>query len=263
MNPQRNDAKSGLNPPAQGATCPFPRVKTASRLRLALLGAIAFPAVLLADDCRVDVVVDVTNAGAQLAQPTADHPIYYFPFAQGYREMGDLKAAQPPPRPEAVEHLFFKALTADQYRYPTKQTPPTVLLVLQWGYVAPPLARAVVSGAQPLTSDNSDEFAFAFNLVGGDRLRPETGAGVDLDPQRAILTDAARQPRYFVTVTALDFKSALEKKRVLLWTARVSTEAEGLSVADALPTLIAAAGPHFGQATAKPLLFAAPIIRAD
>jgi hypothetical protein len=64
------------------------------------------------------------------------------------------------------------------------------------------------------------------------------------------LTDAARNPRYYVTVSALDFAAATrQKKAVVLWTAHVSTDLEGHTFEEVLPTLIASGAPMFGKDT--------------
>ena len=217
---------------------------------------------LLAQDCRVDVVVDMTEAGRAVARPTAERPVCYFPFARGYREMGEVRPGQQAlPAAESIEHLFFQALAADNYLLPTKQSAPSLLFVFEWGYIVPHVGRATGAGGRTEMSGNSSETDFALNLVGGQWLT--SAAADDLDLQKGILTDAAKLPRYFVMITALDFKASLQKKKVLLWVARASTEAAGLSLADAIPTLISAGVPKFGKATVKPILFAAPIVRGN
>ena len=37
---------------------------------------------------RVDVVVDMTEAGHKIVHPTADKPAYYLPLSVGYKEFG-------------------------------------------------------------------------------------------------------------------------------------------------------------------------------
>ena len=264
MNSKINESEKVLETSRLSGKFSSPGVKISSCIRLALGFAAAFSAgALRAQDCRVDLVIDMTDAGRALAQPTADSPAFYFPLAAGYREIGNIgkTSLQTSPPPATVENLFFGALAASNYRLLTKQSAPTLLLIFEWGYIVPHVGRAVGAGGTTELADDSDETAAMTSIVGGDWLNSLPMDDVGSESQ--VLLGAVKVPRYYVKITALDFKSSMQKKRVVLWIARVSTEAEGLSLADALPTLISAAGPKFGKETVKPLLFAAPVIHGN
>jgi uncharacterized protein (DUF2461 family) len=70
----------------------------------------------------------------------------------------------------------------------------------------------------------------------------------------------SRYPRYFLMVSALDFKAALRKEYIVLWTARVSTDLTGHSLDEVLPSLIAAGAPMFGRDTNGPDFSDRPIV---
>jgi len=231
-------------------------------LRSAFVLAALVPAGTLfaSDTIRADVLVDVTDAGGAVAPATPGQPVYYLPFPVGYHDKGGAKPGErTPPAPDQIEHLFAKALAADGYLLCSKQLPPSIVLTFEWGYAAPAIGRATVLGGRTEISDSDSDVMRT--IVGGKWL-----ANVQIDDpgaERQILQDAAGVPQYYATVTALDYKAMLQKKRVPLWIARLSTEAAGVSADDALATIIAAGGPRFGKRTMKPLLIVTPIVHPE
>jgi hypothetical protein len=82
-------------------------------------------------------------------------------------------------------------------------------------------------------------------------------------PRQDLAENATRAPRYYFMVSALDFKSAAEQKKfVVLWTARISTELAGHTLGEVLPTLITEGTPAFGRDTDGPHFSEDPIIPA-
>ena len=87
---------------------------------------------------RVDVVVDMTEAGHKIAHPTPDKPAFYLPLSVGYKEFGYAHHFQrPPPNAWDVEHALAKALYGQGYQLMTKTGHPSLVLVFWWGYMAP------------------------------------------------------------------------------------------------------------------------------
>ena len=87
---------------------------------------------------RVDVVVDMTEAGHKIAHPTPAQPAYYLPLSVGYKEFGFQHHFQrPPPNAWDVEHALAKALYNEGYQLMSKQGHPSLVLVFWWGYMAP------------------------------------------------------------------------------------------------------------------------------
>src|ERR1700733_11813401 len=89
-------------------------------LRIAFCLVALFPARAALDDddngLRVDVVVDMTEAGKQIPRPTPDHPAYYYPVIRGYTEGGNILVGEKPPPPTAdVMHMIAKALAEQGY----------------------------------------------------------------------------------------------------------------------------------------------------
>ncbi|HWA27405.1 MAG TPA: hypothetical protein VG734_17250 [Lacunisphaera sp.] len=70
------------------------------------------------------------------------------------------------------------------------------------------------------------------------------GAGAGYDD----LVSDIQAERYYITITAYDFKKLREtKKQVPLWSTRVSVEARNTRFDESLAVMVAAAGQHFGQ----------------
>ena len=246
------------------------------------------------DDLRVDVVVDTTDDGEKITPPTPDHPVYYYPVTKGYAPGGQPLSDEAPPPPKIeVQRLLGKALYEQGYRLNNKEHPATLLLMLWWGYLAP-----IVMEGGGSSSSSFDQGSSQMRGIGGGIGSNQAGAaavmglavhgmlptnveennnqmqelvlGSKFEPQSLqdhpslrleTAVEEARHPRYYLMVSALDFKAATEhKKLVVYWTARVSTELEGNTLAGVLPSLISSVAPHFGRDTDGPLLMGAKAV---
>ncbi len=253
-------------------------------LRIAVCLAALLPArAALADDSgdiKVDVVVDMTDAGRKIPRPTPEHPAYFYPVTRGYTEGGAvLTGEKPPPPPEEVQHLIAKALAEQGYLVATKH-PPSLALIFWWGYKAPDIIgvsgdqapssvggpgqtsvwQAALSGQLPQNiSANHNEME---ELVFGSEYAPDPLANSGSHPSLRVeaLTNAARVPRYYLMVSALDFNSAVKKKPIVLWTARISTSLWSHTLEQVLPTLIATGAPRFGRDTDGPQITTEPTV---
>jgi hypothetical protein len=265
-------------------------------IRMAVCLVILLPAraALAGDDSDigVDVVVNMTNEGRNVPPPTPDHPAYYYPVTRGYTEGGAILTSETAPPPTAdVQHMIAKALASQGYLLATRH-PPSLVLILWWGYkspelMAPPgeslpeegptLNLGAISGGPTARIANSPGASIpGFNFLGippnlsanhsemeelvfGSEYEPEPMQNLPSIRLEALI-NASRVSRYFLIVSALDFKAATEKRAVLLWTARVSTSQWGHSLDQVLPTLVATGAPMFGRDSYGPHLAAAPII---
>jgi hypothetical protein len=259
-------------------------------------------------DIRVDVVVDMTEAGHKIARPSPDKPVYYLPISVGYKEFGSVHDFQrPPPNPADVEHALALALYEQGYRLMSKEGHPSLALIFWWGYMAPQgveadnpnspaerpgsLQEGVAGntgeywGAGSRGSDNgagsdvpgqganvsgfpgSDfigiygEFP-AFHSLGeaaNEDIMLSLVAGKTIndhqkypDPRMDEIVQMAKQPRYYVMVSAFDFQAWLHHDPLLLWRAHVSTELWGRHFDEVIGTMITAAAPLFGRETVVP-----------
>ncbi len=197
-------------------------------------------------DTNVNVVVDMTDEGKKFAPPTKEKPAFYFPVVAGYREEGALVAGEKKPPTNPVAHLLAKALAAQNYYVVGTKTPaPTLLLVFHWGYMNPQIDENPDPDNPQKTFWNQREM---LALVAGNTLKNVGQFGFE----REDILQAAQDERYFVIVSAYDFKAATEKKKVLLWRAKMSTPSNRVSLAEVLPSMITAGGPRFGRETKLP-----------
>jgi hypothetical protein len=248
------------------------------------------------DEIQVDVVVDTTDAGEKIAPATPEHPVYYFPVTKGYVVGGKTLTDQAPPPPKpAVERLIAKALYAQGYRFCNAKNPPTLLLMLWWGYMAPILNEGTGTPDSSMNQGSSQMrgmggsfgsnqagagavFGAAMHgmlptnieenqnqmqeLVMGSKFEPDS---LQNHPSLRLDTaiESARNARYYLMISAMDLKEARDhKKFVVYWTARVSTDLEGHTLEGVFPTLINVGIPHCGRDTDGPLVMGAPLVPA-
>ena len=236
-------------------------------------------------DVRVDVVVDLTDAGKKIVRPAPDHPAYYVPFPMGYKEDGAVVVnfQKKPPSAVEVQAMMGRVLEQQGYRIMTKQDHPTLVLYYWWGYVAPQIVKwgnrqsqeeaagAPESGGY-VSMGQGDSFtneAEMLSIVAGETMDDKFDT---TDLQKMELVRAAQSARWYVLVSAFDFNSWLKNLKevkkgekavdqpVLLWRAHISTELWGHYLDQVLPTLIATAGPMLGRETKRPELIRVPII---
>ncbi len=206
-------------------------------------------------EADVNVVVDMTEDGRKVPPPTKEKPAIYYPVLAGYREEGSLVAGEKSPPPNSVAKLFAKALAGQHYYVFGAKTPaPTIILVFHWGYMNPKIDD---------TGDDENPQQIFWNqkemlaLVAGNTL----GNISSLSFEREDILQNARDDRYFAIVSAYDFAAAKEKKKKLLWQAKMSTPSNRVSLAEVIPSMITAGGPHFGRETKRPESIAAPLAK--
>jgi len=221
----------------------------------------------------------MTDAGKKVVRPTFDRPAYYFPLTVGYKEEGAFVPGQKAPSTLDVQHLIAKALYDQGYRVTNPLNTPSLVLVFWWGHIAPEEISTEVGPPQSNTDvfnkggfNAEDPRALVAELptdmAANEKQMISLVAGNTEDYQYATEKPNAkleqilvmeRAPRHFVIVSAFDFKDWSQHKTTLLWQAHVSTELEGHSLDEVLPTLIATAAPMFGRETTAPELIGAPV----
>ena len=212
-------------------------------------------------ETEVNIVVDLTADGKKVPPPSREHPAYYFPVVAGYREMGSPVAGEKSPPAAPVARLLAKALAAQGYLVMSEKTPPpSLLLVFHWGSLNPQIDDVTSSVPPDDPSRQLPQEIFwnlneMLGLVAG-RSSDKLTAGFERDD----LMQAAREDRYFVIVSAFDYQAARDKKKKILWQARMSTPSNQVRLAEVLPAMITSGGPHFGRETDRQTLMA-PITR--
>jgi hypothetical protein len=87
------------------------------------------------------------------------------------------------------------------------------------------------------------------SMVGGNTINDHQKF---LDPRLEAVMQLTTQPRYYILISAFDFKSWLHHRAILLWRAHVSTELWGHYFDQVVGTLISTAAPEFGRETKVP-----------
>lgn len=190
---------------------------------------------------QVIVVGDVTPAGKQLTPPDAAHPVYYFPLAVGFKELGaSIAGEKPPPPKNDVSHTIAVELARQHYLVMNAQHPPDQLLVFWWGSMNPEIQDFGSNDPADQVFFNEREMLALIGAYKTQMMAP--WAEQDL-------RSAARDDRYFVIVMAFDFAAARQHQKKLLWMAKMSAASVGTDLPSVIPALVATGGPTFGRDT--------------
>jgi hypothetical protein len=204
-------------------------------------------------ECEINVNVDLTEAGKKIPLPTRANPAYYLPVAGGFQEEGAAVASadKPPPRLKVL-HLLAVALAGQGYLVMGPNTPPpSVLLTFTWGSMNPEIDEM---GDSETPADAFYNQGQMLALVGGHTLN-----NLDLYMEREPVMQGAKEDRFFVIVSAYDFAAAQQKKKVLLWRAKMSTPSAHVTFGEVVAGLIKSGAPHFGRETERPVWVSAPL----
>ena len=202
-----------------------------------------------------DVIVstDTTEAGKALTPPSPQQPVYYRGMSLG-RKLGSIPGDHEPDKQKLTD--FVAATLARQgYLGAHKGVhDPSLFLVVQWGYLKP--------GTEDLHwflgYDPRQDIA-APTFPG--HLGPEIWRrGFRSREIETILQDS-QEAIYGIIVTAFDYKSADTARPIVYWQTRIGLPANGKSMAEALPTMLVAAGPAIGHRSDKPVLVDADLAR--
>ena len=233
---------------------PMRHLLTPRLLLLSAASVLAAGASAAEPQIEVNVNVAMTPAGRKLPPPSPAKPVYYYPFVGGWREAGARVAGEQKPPAKPIVHQLARALARQGYLViDAEHREPALLLVIFWGYMNPEIVDFGTPDEPQKEFFNRKEM---LALVGGQAL-----GMLDLDFEREAVLQGAEDDRYFVVVSAYDFAAARQKKKVLLWSARMSTPSAGVRIAEVIPGLITSGGPHFGRETTRPLWTPAPLAR--
>lgn len=193
------------------------------------------------------VATDVTEAGKAAATPTPQTPVYYVGRSLGCR-LGSMAGDTLPDEMEM--HRIVTNVLAKQGYIGTRPElhEPSLLLVVQWGYLEPRSENLLWF----LGYDRSlDAQAPADpKHPGPERFRTRSR-------ETETIVNYAGDSVYGVIVTAFDYKSVGTGNPVIYWQSRIGLPANGKSMAQAIPSMIIAAGPALGHESKLPVLASA------
>ena len=194
----------------------------------------------------VIVATDTTEAGKALTQPTLQQPVYYLGMSLGGK-LGSIPGDQEPDKRQLT--AFVTGILAKQGYVGARPGvhDPSLFLVVQWGYLKP--------GTEDLLwflgyDTRQDIGAPSFPGQLGPEVWRRNFRSREID---TILQDS-QEAIYGIIVTAFDYKSARTPNPVTYWQTRIGLPANGKSMAEALPTMLVAAGPVIGRPADAPVL---------
>jgi hypothetical protein len=204
-----------------------------------------------------DVLVstDTTEEGKKLPPASKEQPVYYKGLSMGNRLGSGLRGDQEPTMKEL--NNFAASILAKQGYLPAQPGvhEPTLLLVLQWGYMEPSSEDLLWF----LGYNTEDDIAAPtqINFIGAEAFRRNFRSRAT----ELILQDA-QNPIYGIMISAFEHESAKTLKPVILWQTRIGLPTNGKSMAEAMPVMLVAAGPAIGRPADKPVLLDADAARA-
>jgi hypothetical protein len=196
-------------------------------------------------DPDVLTVTDVTDEGRSWPKPEPGKPVYYEAISFGDRNFQGLRG-DAEPNSRAMLRLIVSAL-AEQGFEPTKEKGGAkVFLSICWGYL-----RANPSpGMLTFLGGEKVDFHPELMRVGLSPLTKPTW----MYPRSAQkIVEAASDNLYIASIQAFDLQKLDAGKKVLLWDTRIACSSRRISMAEALPAMIVAAGPFIGKETEKPV----------
>jgi len=204
-----------------------------------------------------DVLVstDTTEEGKQLPQASRESPVYYKGLSMGNR-LGEGLRGDKEPTVKELNH-FTASILAKQGYLPAQpgKHEPTLLLVLQWGYLDP--RTEDLFWFLGYHEDQDIAAPTQINFLGAEVFR----RGMRSRATEQILSDA-QNPIYGIMISAFDYKTAKTLKPVILWQTRIGLPTNGKSMVEAMPAMIAAAGPAIGRPSDRPVMLDADAARA-
>ncbi len=218
---------------------------------------------------EVITVTDMTPEGRLWPAPTPDQPQYYIPVSLGYRDLGGIIGrVKEPPEDSAVQTIARELAQRGYLPATDKTPPPTLALVFSWGTLNAKFPAAM-SRNLPVAQQNRKQIV---DFLGGQKVGITAdcyeggifGMPADsrlLDNEARDYLTLASDNYYVAVVTAYDL-AAMEKNPTLslphLWITRIACPSLGFSLPDALPSMLALAGPSLGRETPRPVRTVVP-----
>ena len=201
----------------------------------------------------VIVVTDVTAEGRALTPPTAKSPVYFIGRSFGCK-LGSISGDELPDE-KTMNQFVAEVLAKQGYRSAADGVrEPSLFLVVQWGYLQPGSGDLLwFLGYNPADDIAAPSFP---GVLGPEVFRRNFRSHLV-----ETILDGASDPIYGIIVTAFEYKSAKTARPVIYWQTRIGLPANGKSMAQALPTMMLAAGPTIGRETTTPTLRDADDVR--
>lgn len=211
----------------------------------------------------VITVTDATPAGRQFARASKDQPQYYVGLSLGFRDLGAAVGGIKEPPTNDVLRLVAGELAKQGYLPATeKSAPPSLVLAYTWGTLNadldqpdPDFAARVRNRPQIVRFLGGRKVGLDSNFF--DPLTAPINGLQTLDYDARKIHEISSEDFYIIIVSAYDLAALHQGKKQLLWMTRIAAPSLGFALADAMPSMLAIAGPHFGRETARPVWMSA------
>lgn len=243
------------------SSAPTMTLSSGAKPLLALLAIMVLPTAKLSAwsffgperDPQVLIVSDAAKEIPPEAVPAPGKPVYYIVLgAQEYGLGGSTAGEVMPPR-EQVEEAVAEVLAKQGYLRTEVGGPvPALALLISWGEAR---LETWEYDETDLETGETVTHMGAFNareirrLVGADKVERHLLSFRDADE----VNEAAREPRLYVLVAALDVEGLRQKKKNLLWRVRMSIPSLRNSLPDRLSLMLASAAPYVGRNVERPV----------
>jgi hypothetical protein len=210
-------------------------------------------------DLDVITVTDATPAGRQFTPASKDQPQYYVGLSLGFRDLGAAVGGIKEPPTSDVLRVIAAELAKQGYLPATeKSPPPSLVLAYTWGTL-----NADIDQPNPDAPGRVRNRPQIVRFLGGRKVGLDNNffdpltapiAGLQtLSYDARKLHEIATEDFYIIVVIAYDLAALHQGKKQMLWMTRIAAPSLGFALADALPSMLAIAGPHLGRETARPV----------
>ena len=219
------------------------------------------------------VVAEQTDPKSAVEPPKTDHPADYVAFDAGYVEAGDPIANEKPPASSTIAEALRHTLAEQGYQ-PAAAGHPQILFVYHWGLLNRD-SHAIRNGATidpnlharlallTTTKQDGEIENYLLDQRQLGRANPAFRIPGFLSIQDRDLLHLTNDDSYFIVLSAYDYASVSHREAKLLWRVKMSTRSAGVSMADALPTLLQGGAPLFGRNLDRLQYIKAPLLTGN
>ncbi|MFT3868654.1 MAG: hypothetical protein QM715_09155 [Nibricoccus sp.] len=213
----------------------------------------------------ISVITEATEEGKRLVPPTPSNPTYYLLKITGYHMEGEGESQENTLSQESLVQEVKKSLALASYLEGTDEHPATQVLLLVWGEhnrlgsygVSNTISRAVLVGGKKFAEELKEVMEAQqeadYSARGADinLLNPVYLFSIRNDKNR-VLMEQVINDCYFVVISAYDKVAYDRDEARLLWRTKISTPAQGVSLAETSTALAASGSKYFGRWMSEP-----------
>jgi len=216
----------------------------------------------------ISVITDLTEEGKRVKPPTREHPTYYYATCSGYHHEGQGVSEKGSVSEEDMTKRVTDALAFNHFLPATAEHPPTLALFFFWGVHSKLDQGDSETGELGPRDVGFHNLLSRAALVGGEKFAKDLAKAIkeqsvsgmpamsiadpvyrftNRDDLTRNLMEQVLDDCYYVIVSAYDGAALTRGEKKLLWRTRMSTPAQGVSLAETVSALVASSRPFLGQ----------------